>query len=143
MQTITIVSSLVKPVLSLKLADRFEVLQSPIHGKGLFACGLPIAMGEIIMQISPEHFSNQKRHPWNRKYPDVAAHFINHSCQPNAMIVFSEASRAMSVVASRFIRPHEEITLDYHLLEVGGALIPCQCKSPNCKGTFPVNQNTL
>lgn len=115
------------------------VKDSPIHGKGLFAAR-DLAPGEVVVRMDTDSFSTKQHHPWNRRNADILPFFVNHSCSPNAVLVFSPSERAMVVVTAAPIKADEEVTLDYFLLELGGNLIPCRCNAPNCRGSFPVNR---
>jgi hypothetical protein len=123
--------------------SRTTVCESPIHGKGLFVCDWPIIAGEVILKMDPSLFSVEKFHPWNGQDMGTVPYFINHSCKPNAVVCFSEAKGEMTLVAATTIWLGEEITIDYNLVEVGGTLITCNCRSENCRGTFPVNRRKL
>ena len=114
------------------------VKDSPIHGKGLFA-GRALRIGEILLRMDPDSFSQKKRHPWNGRNRDVLPFFINHSCDPNTALVFLASDRAMSVIVTRAIASGTEVTLDYCLIELGGRRIPCRCGTDKCRGSFPVN----
>jgi hypothetical protein len=55
--------------------------------------------------------------------------FMNHHCEPNAVI------RGRTVYAIRSIRPWEEITFDYNTTEYEMAEpFPCNCGSKLCRG---------
>jgi hypothetical protein len=58
------------------------------------------------------------------------ADWINHSCEPNAMLIGQ-----ISLVASRRIRRGEEINFDYATAD-GSAYdeFECRCGSPHCRG---------
>ena len=114
------------------------VKDSPIHGKGLFA-GRALRLGEILLRMDPDSFSQKKRHPWNGRNRDVLPFFINHSCDPNTALVFLASDKAMSVIVTRAIASGAEVTLDYCLIELGGRRIPCLCGTDKCRGSFPVN----
>ena len=54
--------------------------------------------------------------------------YINHACRPNCYI--EVVGREIWILASRRIRPGEELTYDYN---TGGAAgIPCRCR-PGCR----------
>lgn len=59
--------------------------------------------------------------------------YVNHSCSPNSTLDISAKPR---LIARRDIKSGEEITVDYNQTETGGIKIPCNCKTPNCKGYF-------
>jgi len=61
--------------------------------------------------------------------------YINHSCNPNTFFhIRLQTNSCLS--ALRPIRAGEEITVDYDKTEIGGNRVPCNCKSPNCRGYF-------
>lgn len=115
------------------------VLESPIHGHGLFAAR-DLTAGEILLRMNPDYFSNEAHHPWNTRNRDVLPFFINHSCDANVSILFSKSDRSFVLIAARAITKNTEITLDYFTIEIGGMLIPCCCGSDGCKGVFPVHR---
>ena len=56
------------------------------------------------------------------------ARYVNHACNPNC---YTEIFRHhIWIIASRDIKPGEELTYDYNTDGVAG--IPCQCR-PRCK----------
>jgi SET domain-containing protein len=64
----------------------------------------------------------------------VAA-FINHSCDPNCEA--DEIKGRVWIVATRDIKPGEELTYDYNLYD--GELddpSPCSCGAPTCRGSM-------
>ncbi len=122
--------------------SKVKVCESPIHGKGLFASDL-ILVGEVILKMSPHHFSVEKYHPWNGEDMGTIPYFINHSCEANSILVFSDAEWKMILKATSIIEIDEEVTLDYSLIELVGDFIPCLCGSLKCRGTFPVNRKKL
>jgi SET domain-containing protein len=56
------------------------------------------------------------------------ARYINHACRPNCYVDI--AGRHIWILASRDIRPGEELTYDYNT--DGYAGIPCRCR-PRCR----------
>ena len=115
------------------------VRTSPIHGKGLFAAR-DLGLGDILLSMDPGLFSEKDRHPWNTHNTDILPHYVNHSCDPNAAIVFNHTKHAIEVVAVKAIPTGAEVVLDYALTEVGGEMLTCTCGSPQCRGQFPVNR---
>ncbi|HLH42735.1 MAG TPA: SET domain-containing protein-lysine N-methyltransferase [Bryobacteraceae bacterium] len=65
------------------------------------------------------------------------AEIINHSCEPNLV------SRVMKghilYMSLRPIQPGEELTVDYHL-DWNPPVTPCQCGTPNCRGTLELKR---
>jgi SET domain-containing protein len=62
------------------------------------------------------------------------AMYINHSCNPNCETEEDEHGRVW-IIASRDIRPSEELTYNY-LLYDGEGEAPCTCGAANCTGTM-------
>lgn len=73
--------------------------------------------------------------------------YINHSCQPNSIIVPVRVENPvpkLCIFASRIIEANEEITFDYG----GGTSVesescekkPCCCGAPVCKGFLPFDE---
>jgi SET domain-containing protein len=56
------------------------------------------------------------------------ARYINHACRPNCYVEID--GRTIWIIASRRIRPGEELTYDYNT--EGAARIPCRCR-PGCQ----------
>src|SRR5215469_4279850 len=57
--------------------------------------------------------------------------FINHSCDPNVGFAGN-----IVLVAMRDIQPGEELTTDYALFDDYDGSMPCQCRTPSCRGTI-------
>ena len=57
------------------------------------------------------------------------ADFVNHSCEPNALL-----SGASNLVARRRIEPGEEVCFDYATSDShDGLRFACECGAPNCR----------
>lgn len=135
--------------------NKFEVRESGIEGKGVFASSL-ISAGEIICQFLGEEIdiaelkrrydSGEERidDPFqieNTTYVDLIEPYIyfNHSCEPNAgMRLRGE------LFALRDIQTGEEITFDYSSTEwtddeAWGIAwtelwrVPCACDTDSCR----------
>lgn len=63
------------------------------------------------------------------------AEFINHSCEPN--LRWRNFGKAVMCQSVRPIAAGEELTLDYHFPQEAPK-VPCQCGSPQCRGTINV-----
>lgn len=62
--------------------------------------------------------------------PDSPLRFLNHSCNPNTTRLGEFTAWSL-----RDIKPGEEITMDYSLLDVNPKWhMKCKCGSPNCRG---------
>lgn len=112
--------------------DNVIVLESPLHGKGIFAqCDIP--EGELVMIIKGEVISGkecERREEeednvyifWNgRYYIDTAntdkIKYINHQCDPNCEVLDRDRD-SLNLVSTREIKAGEEITMDYGYDEI-------------------------
>ena len=139
----------------------WRVLDSPIHGRGVFAAR-NIRKGETIIEYrgrrttwdeasetdgeddDPFHtflFSLDDGRVIDAGVRGNAARFINHSCAPNCK-TFEDDDGRVYIAARRPIRAGEELSYDYHL-EVDGKVGPrlrrayqCRCGAPRCRGTM-------
>jgi len=139
----------------------WRVLDSPIHGRGVFAAR-NIRKGETIIEYrgrrttwdeasetdgeddDPFHtflFSLDDGRVIDAGVRGNAARFINHSCAPNCE-TFEDDDGRVYIAARRPIRAGEELSYDYHL-EVDGKVGPrlrrayqCRCGAPRCRGTM-------
>ena len=139
----------------------WRVLDSPIHGRGVFAART-IRKGETIIEYrgrrttwdeasehdgpddDPYHtfiFSLDDGRVIDASVRGNAARYINHSCAPNCETYEDDDGRVF-IEARRTIRAGEELSYDYHL-EVDGKVGPrlrrayrCRCGAPRCRGTM-------
>ena len=138
----------------------WRVLESPIHGRGVFAART-IRKGETIIEYrgrrstweeaseaeddgDPYHtflFSLDDGRVIDAGVRGNAARWINHSCAPNCETYEDDRGRVY-IEARRTIRAGEELSYDYHL-EVDGKVGPrlrrayaCRCGAPRCRGTM-------
>ena len=139
----------------------WRVLDSPIHGRGVFAAR-NIRKGETIIEYrgrrttwdeasetdgeddDPFHtflFSLDDGRVIDAGVRGNAARFVNHSCAPNCE-TFEDDDGRVYIAARRSIRAGEELSYDYHL-EVEGKIGPrlrrayaCRCGAPRCRGTM-------
>jgi hypothetical protein len=60
--------------------------------------------------------------------------FTNHSCSPNAQMVYTSPTTC-KMVALKHIRAGDEMTNDYTTFDTDNdaALFECRCNAPNCK----------
>jgi uncharacterized protein len=66
---------------------------------------------------------------------DTAAHWCNHSCDPNLWHV-----GPYDIAARRPIRAGDELTIDYGTNSgAAGFRMPCRCGSPGCRGEVTSN----
>lgn len=139
----------------------FELIDSPIHGKGVIASEF-IPAGTRLIEYSGDRITPaeaDRRYPFDESEPqhtflfsvnsrtiiDAAvggnvSRFINHKCDPNCEAVI-DGGRVF-IEALRDIHPGEELGYDYwFVLEephnaANKALYPCRCGSKNCRGTL-------
>ncbi len=118
--------------------QKFEVKDSKIQGKGLFAT-TNIDAGETIViwrpkvltkdQASKLPAEEQKRYLYadgeNVLWMQPPERFMNHSCDPNTHV------EDKSDVALRDIEVGEEITSDY--LDLESEDFSCNCGAKNCR----------
>jgi uncharacterized protein len=122
--------------------------KSGIHGRGLFAMK-PIRKDEIVaikgghivtrdqlkkyrkiigdsyIQIDDDFFLA----PLRKEEHDRVMMFINHSCDPNVGV-----KGQITYVAMRNIKPGEELTLDYAMIDDDDFEMQCACGKSNCRG---------
>lgn len=132
------------------ISPKAEVLESGIHGKGLFAKEA-FKKGEVVcvkggyifdraardsmpewyrdaeIQIAEDLFIG----PMTEEERDGSMIYSNHSCEPNigvqGQIVF---------VAMRDIEPGEELTHDWATTDDDDYELKCRCGSKNCRGVI-------
>ena len=129
----------------------YRVLDSPIHGKGLFAA-CPIQVGQRIVPYLGQRISKKesRRRPKaaqkNEIYtvsldenwdidgdcPENDARFANHSCDPNCELVLE--GDTLWLKASRSIEAGEELSFDYGFSLDECLSHPCRCGAKNCCG---------
>ena len=127
---------------------KFDVRQSGIHGRGLFAqTRIPARrkMGELdgdrIKQAEARRRARRSRSIMIVELGDGTAidasrrgnHFryVNHSCSPNAYMRICYGR--LEFYALREIRPGEELTCNYGETHHEGTLT-CRCRSEGCQG---------
>lgn len=118
--------------------------RSTVHGTGVFA-SRPVEPGERIAYIAGKRVVFMPRTPeeadsiptWYGVSKSVwidpgnsIFQYLNHSCSPNAAIIGTK-----TIVARTRILAKTEITIDYSMTDVDPLwVMPCQCKSPTCRG---------
>jgi SET domain-containing protein len=114
----------------------FEVRESPINGKGIFAKRL-IKSGEIVFVWHPKTLTKEESSKLSKTelkhytYPDgdkilwmqPPERYINHSCDANTVVI------GKSDVASRDIRAGDEITSDYIDIETEDLFVAVELRS--------------
>ena len=139
--------------------EHLEVLQSSIHGLGLFT-NVEFLPGNLVVEYIGEVVRNKVADRREKEYEAKGigqgscymfrldedyivdatvkggkARFINHSCQPNCEATVCEINgdKHILLFAKRRIFKFEEITYDYHF-EVETDKISCTCGSKDCQG---------
>lgn len=149
------------PTLPAAKKTAFEVRDSAVHGKGVFATR-DIEPCTKLLEYKGELISwdeAQDRHPHDPKQPNHtfffqrddgmvidggvkgnAARWINHSCEPNCET--QEEDGRIFVYTLRAIAQGEELNYDYGLILDGRhtkkikAEYACGCGSAKCRGTM-------
>jgi len=118
---------------------KFEIRDSPINSKGLFATGT-IKKGEVVTVWHPKVMTKQEAAKLSADeqkhytYPEddhilwmqPPERYMNHSCEANTHV------ERRCDVATRDIAVGEEITSDY--LDIETEDFVCNCGSVNCRG---------
>ncbi|MBM3868391.1 MAG: SET domain-containing protein [Verrucomicrobia bacterium] len=65
---------------------------------------------------------------------DNPARWANHSCAPNAELVWLGATEGAWLISLRPLRAGEEITFDYGFSLAESLFHPCSCRAPGCVG---------
>jgi len=136
---------------------RIKITSSLLHGKGMFAVA-PIKQGEVVViwalpntyktgeeakraaakgiakgktiqvfQIDEGLFSVEEKDA-------DPTYFMNHSCDPNVWM-----KDEVTLIARRDIKPNEELTIDYALMEADEDWVAsweCACGSPLCRKRY-------
>ena len=139
----------------------FEVMASPIQGRGAFALR-PIRKHTRLIEYTGRHLTSDEA---DEPYDDEAmrrhhtflfqvdedtiidgadggndSRFFNHSCEPNC-VAYSRGRRIF-LYAERYIWPGEELVYDYgyertpDMTEEDERRYVCRCGSPWCRGTI-------
>lgn len=125
--------------------SRFEVKNSNIQGKGIFATK-NIKKDEVVVVWHPKVLTKEEANKlpaYEQKhylYSDgdtilwmqTPERYMNHSCNANTYVV------AKSDVASRDIQRGEEITSDYLDIKIGD--INCNCGATNCRKSVKISK---
>lgn len=127
-----------------------ESKTSPIEGLGLFATqafsvGQKIApyVGTLTDKVEPSKTSAKSPTYWLEIKPGLwldgssqnnPARHANHSCAPNAELVYSETNEEACLIATTSITPGDEITFDYGFSLADGLFHSCHCEQPSCTG---------
>lgn len=129
----------------------YEVRNSPIHGKGLFAVTdipahtkLVKYTGELISREEEERreVENDKIHlthilrlndheSLDARDDNGDGKWVNHSCDPNADYFIT--GHDAWLITTRAVKKGEEITFDY-AFPMDTQREMCRCNSPKCRG---------
>ena len=128
---------------------KITVRDSGIHGTGVYAA-CAIAKGQRIIEYIGEKIPTAEGTRREQATPghtfifilddnwDIDggvggndSKFINHSCTPNAEIVYAEGK--IWIVAAKDIAKDEELTYDY-AFDVDEPPMPCKCETKSCRG---------
>lgn len=125
------------------LTDTIYVAASTIDKVGIFSSS-PILPGETIYHVTgqlvtaefSEHFAKMgpnwigiSKEVWLDPDPTNPMTFMNHSCEPNAIV-----TNGPQVMALKPICAHEEILMDYSTTEIDPYwAMTCHCNSPSCR----------
>lgn len=130
------------------ISDKIQILDSAIHGKGMFAMEL-IKAGEMVC-VKGGYVLNRNNvfssacinsylpvsdelcvaSPSKDEEERVKLYF-NHSCNPSCGI-----HGEITFVAIRDIQPGEELTVDYAFIDNEEYSFECQCGSAKCRHTI-------
>ena len=145
----------------MRTSEWIKVLNSPIHGRGVFAAKR-IPKGTRVIEYLGDRISHKEA---DRRYDDHdpndnhtflfivdksvvidagvrgnAARFINHSCDGNCESVIED--RRVFIETTRVVQKGEELGYDYEIgrekddpLNVD-EICACRCGSPKCRGTM-------
>jgi uncharacterized protein len=139
----------------------FEVRNSRVHGRGVFALRR-IRKGTTIMEYIGERVTHEEA---NARYADKdpkdnhtflftvdakividagvegnEARYVNHGCDPNCQS--TAADKRIFIEAIRTIRPGEELVYDYRIERDDDdppdieRIFACRCGAAGCRGTM-------
>ena len=125
------------------LTETIYIAASTIDKVGIFS-SKPILTGETIYHVTgqlvtaefSEEFAKQgpnwigiSKERWLDPDPTNPMTFMNHSCEPNAIV-----TNGPLIMALKPICAHEEILMDYSTTEIDPFWsMPCHCNSPSCR----------
>lgn len=66
--------------------------------------------------------------------PENPGRYANHSCGPNAELIWTGSLEGAWLTASQAIRAGDEITFDYGFSLADSLTQPCRCGHPECVG---------
>ncbi|KAH0793410.1 SET domain containing protein [Histomonas meleagridis] len=117
--------------------------KSKIHQWGIFSAA-PFNNGEPIIEFhgkitnSPgtKSYKIDEKNYFDPTGSGSLARYVNHSCNPNCIlkIVNISGRQAVYLYSRQYIRPSEELCIDYKLPPCNKSdAIPCNCGSSNCR----------
>ena len=143
-------------------STRFEVRESPVHGRGLYAT-VDLAAGETLLDYGGEIVDwDLAQARWEAADGDAdhtfffdlgdgrvidggrggnEARFVNHSCEPNCETV-DEGEGVIRFVTVQAVPAGAELFIDYRLSIAedaepeAAAAYACRCGAPSCRGTM-------
>lgn len=125
-----------------------ETRPSAIAGRGLFACR-DFAAGERLAPYRGPTGTTPPQRPENGEVfalevapglwldgsgPDNPARWANHSCEPNAELIWDASAVEAWLTSVRPLQAGEEITFDYGFSLADSLFHPCFCRTPVCVG---------
>ena len=144
-----------------KLGPMFQVRNSKIHGRGVFALrrirkGTTIIeyLGDVITNDEADTryedkdprdnhtflFTVDSKHVIDAGRNGNEARFINHGCDPNCQS--TGVRKQIWIEAIRTIRPGEELNYDYQITRDktdppdADQIFACRCGAANCRGSM-------
>ena len=131
----------------------YEVRNSPIHGKGVFAAR-DIKKGERIIEYLGEKISKEESNRRGVEREELAkktdidgnfdyndARYINHACRTNSESVCENGR--IFIYATRDIKKGEEILYNYGYAFENFIDHPCKCGFPECVGYIVAVEDRL
>ena len=124
------------------------IVEKSKHGLGIFAMRSFAAgedcfevIGRLVTDRQMARLSQTDRNNTFRYNKDLylspkgeLGDFLNHSCRPNCHV--EKRKNRLFVVATRPIRPREELVMDYSTI-IGNDdvwIMACGCQNTNCRG---------
>lgn len=132
------------------LTDNLYVAHSLIDNVGIF-CQKPLRRGDVIYRVTGTLVQNSfsiefakmgpnwigiSKELWIDPHPDNPMTFMNHSCEPNAIV-----GNDLNVIALHDIPANIEILMDYSTTEIDPYWqMACKCHSSTCRTTIKAFQ---
>lgn len=117
------------PLTDTQLRQGLKVEKSPIEGMGLFA-DRDFALSAIIWQ---ETLQGRGAKPEN----GGPLRWANHSDDPNSVLILRQHEGLhVTLMATKSILQHQEITYNYNVFGHSGHRAECKCGETSCNGFF-------